>query len=98
MMTAPTGRAAGPAAAWPSPGSTGTATITGRSLGISEAGISATTTAVSEAATHRQRERDRAVEGGIVNALSQWMSTECGIASAIPDFCAAYRRRPDVRH
>jgi hypothetical protein len=52
----------------------------------SEAGISATITAVSEAVTTAQRERDRAVEGGIVNAPSQWMPTECGIASAIPDF------------
>jgi hypothetical protein len=35
---------------------------------------------------HRQRERDRAVEGAIVNAPSHWMPTECGIASAIPEF------------
>jgi hypothetical protein len=46
----PTGRAAGPAAAWSSPGLTGPPTIAGRSLGISEAGISATT-AVSQAVT-----------------------------------------------
>jgi hypothetical protein len=29
---------------------------------------------------------------------SHWISTECGIASAIPESCVVYRRRPVVRH
>jgi hypothetical protein len=64
----------------------------------SEAGISATTTAVSEAVTTAQRERDRAVEGGIVNAPSQWSQLSAALHQQSLIFCAAYRRRSDVRH
>jgi len=82
--------AAGPAAAWSSPGSTGTATIAGRSLSISEAASpppfsEAVTTTGASAIERGHRERAPAVDA---NALHQ-QSLNC---------CAAYRRRPDARH
>ena len=74
--------AAGPAAAWSSPGSTGTATIAGRSLSISEAASLATTTAVSEAVTTASASAIELLKGHRERAPGSGCQR---IASAIPE-------------